>query len=198
MGIEAAQFIAQLVSTNPLDSDARSSASSHIQLIKQALLNTFAKVGAAISASSADFSMLAGLGLLPGGVLHMPAGTVALFVQAAAPTGWTQVVTWNDTILRVVNDGTGSSIGGSWTISGVTAADAGHPLAVSELPVHSHTANSIATTGTVQGGGSLTMVSGTSNTVSVGAGNAHTHTITIAADGTWRPAYVNVIACSKN
>jgi hypothetical protein len=41
-----------------------------------------------------------------------PSGTVLLFYQAAAPTGWTQVTTQNNKALRVVS-GTGGGTGGS-------------------------------------------------------------------------------------
>ena len=52
----------------------------------------------------------------------IPSGTViGAFIQAAAPVGWTQVNTWNDAVLRFVdNTGTGAATGGSWSISGVT------------------------------------------------------------------------------
>jgi len=42
----------------------------------------------------------------------IPAGTVICFFQAAAPTGWTQVVTQNDKVLRVVS-GAGGGSGGT-------------------------------------------------------------------------------------
>ena len=42
----------------------------------------------------------------------IPSGTVMLFYQASAPTGWTQVTTQNNKALRVVN-GTGAGTGGN-------------------------------------------------------------------------------------
>jgi hypothetical protein len=64
---------------------------------------------------------------IPGSVDHFPAGTVMVFYQAAAPTGWTKVTTQNDKVLRVVS-GAGGASGGT--------------LAVSTGMTHSHTVNS--------------------------------------------------------
>ena len=65
----------------------------------------------------------------------MPSGTRMLFYQANAPTGWSQVTSLNDRVLRVVS-GNGGSTGGSWSISGLNVE--GHTLSTSEIPSHSH------------------------------------------------------------
>ena len=113
----------------------------------------------------------------------IPSGTVLPFIQATAPVGWTQVNTWNDRVIRIVdNTGTGGSTGGSWTISGLT--DSGHTHA----------------------GGTLTVVSGTGLWLEtlIGAtsakidGTTASTAITISSDATWRPSRLDVIACSKD
>lgn len=55
-----------------------------------------------------------------GGVIveSFASGTVMIFRQTSAPTGWTKGSTYNDVVLRAVT-GTPSS-GGSWTISGLS------------------------------------------------------------------------------
>ena len=55
----------------------------------------------------------------------IPSGTViGSFLQATAPTGWTQVTTWNDQVLRVIGSaGTGGTTGGNWAISGCTVGN---------------------------------------------------------------------------
>jgi hypothetical protein len=73
---------------------------------------------------------------LPGGTAgEIPSGSVMLFWQAAAPTGWTQVTTQNDKALRVVS-GTGGVAGGTNAFSTVQAqtVTGSHTLALSELP----------------------------------------------------------------
>lgn len=67
-----------------------------------------------------------------------PTGTLMLFQQTAAPTGWTKQTTHNDKALRVVS-GTASS-GGVSTFTGVFGdkATGAHTLTIAEMPLHGH------------------------------------------------------------
>lgn len=84
----------------------------------------------------------------------IPAGTKMLFVQTAAPTGWTKDTTHNNKALRIVN-GTASE-GGTKAFTTVFAAGASVSavsLTTAQLPSHTHTGPShthtfSATTGT--------------------------------------------------
>ncbi len=94
-----------------------------------------------------------------------PSGTVMVFHQASAPTGWTKSTAQNNKALRVVS-GTGGGSGGSWNLSsGVTSSSTGahthsgpshthstpnhshshslsagsHTLSTSQMPSHNHT-----------------------------------------------------------
>jgi phage-related tail fiber protein len=71
--------------------------------------------------------------------MGFPSGTTMLFVQTAAPTGWTKSTTHNDKALRIVS-GTASSGGTSAfsTVFGKTATNS-YALVGTDLPVHSHT-----------------------------------------------------------
>jgi hypothetical protein len=65
----------------------------------------------------------------------VPSGTNMPFFQAAAPTGWTQLTTQNDKLLRVVS-GSGGATGGTnpfstWNAQTVTGV---HTLSLSEVP----------------------------------------------------------------
>ena len=145
---------------------------------------------------------------------NIPSGTNMIFQQAAAPKGWTQRTDLNDRVLRLVSGGSGGTAGGSWTISGLTVQ--GHVLTVSEIPSHTHTGTTDATSGrdgapTYPAPSSASLsypnppptvypdVSShthTFTTNATGGGAAHSHGLT--SDGTWRPAYVDIIACTKN
>jgi hypothetical protein len=91
-----------------------------------------------------------------------PAGTVKLFYQATAPTGWTKLATQDNKSLRVVS-GTGGGSGGITNFSAVLSSSANNltvnvnntfpvqvvsgtgqnvgntTLALSQLPNHTHT-----------------------------------------------------------
>jgi len=77
----------------------------------------------------------------------IPNGSVMAFFQASAPTGWTQVTTQNDKVLRVVS-GTGGGTGGTWaTNSGVTTSEVGAHTHTSAAHTHTsaaHTHNGAA------------------------------------------------------
>lgn len=100
-------------------------------------------------------------------------GTVMVFVQSSAPTGWTRLTDsalYNDRLVRVVSGALGPT-GGSWTISGLTAP---HTHGVSTLNVDTGAAN--------EG-----RFDSTSN-----------NTQAISSDGSWRPLYVDVIVCQRS
>ena len=72
-------------------------------------------------------------------------GTVMLFVQTAAPTGWTKSVANNDKALRVVSGAasTGGSVAfttafASQAVSGTNGASGAYTLATADIPSHSH------------------------------------------------------------
>lgn len=132
---------------------------------------------------------------------QLPSGVKALFCQAAAPTLWTKDTDVNDRVLRIVS-GTGAGTGGSWTISGISVD--GHALTKAETPPHVHT-EAAASYGTNlwpnAGSGSLALQSPIAGDTGDGsadglAGDAHTHGLTIGSS--WRPAYVDVIKCTKD
>lgn len=124
-----------------------------------------------------------------------PTGTRMLFAQATAPTSWTQDTTTNDVLLRLVS-GNGGGSGGNWTISG--AAVLGHQLTIAEMPSHTHIQEGDSTDdATGDGAGPRFMRSGvTKASQATGGDQAHSHGISF--DGSWRPAYTDVILCVKD
>lgn len=143
----------------------------------------------------------------------IPTGTVMLFYQAAAPTGWTQVATQDNKALRVVS-GTGGVAGGSvafttafasQAVSGSVGTSGATTLSTSQIPSHQH---SIPIRGA--GGDDPSNIPATSNLVgdnypnnitgATGGGGSHTHTggtftgtaINLAV------SYIDIILASKN
>jgi len=104
----------------------------------------------------------------------IPAGTVMLFYQSAAPTGWTQVTTLNDYALRIVS-GTGGSTGGSVAFSTAFASQAvSGSVAATGSSTATGTTDSTTATGTIAATGSSTATGTTDSTTATG---------TIAATG---------------
>ncbi len=144
-----------------------------------------------------------------GGGTTIPAGTVILFYQATAPTGFTQVTTQNNKALRVVS-GTGGGTGGSvvfttafasQAVSGSVGTSGATTLSTSEIPSHTHT---VPLSSNACDGGSfpLSFNAGGYNPSSgaTGGGGSHTHTggtftgtaINLAVQ------YIDIILASKD
>ena len=140
-------------------------------------------------------------------------GTVMLFVQTAAPTGWTKSTTHDNKALRVVS-GTAASGGTTAftsvfanqtptiTLSGLSAGAT--TLSTAQIPSHTHTV------GVVTGASSNSIASaqGATNaypstfaTGATGGGGSHTHTVSGSGSSsaiTLNVAYVDVIIATKN
>lgn len=151
----------------------------------------------------------AATGLTNTSSLGFPTGTLMLFQQTAAPTGWTKQTTHDNKALRVVS-GTASSGGTSAfttvfanqtptiTTSGLSAGAT--TLSTAQMPSHTHT-----TGYTLSGGGSVSFVDGgtglSTTTGSTGGGGSHTHSISGSATSsaiTLNVQYVDLIIASKN
>ena len=139
------------------------------------------------------------------GIDIIPAGSLMLFQQSSAPTGWTKGTAHDNKALRVV---TGSaSSGGSNTfaaafnnnqrVSGttsstsvtITGSTAAHTLTISEMPAHTHTEGGTQEFGTTSS--TATGVRNTGNstpgnqfeTQSTGGGGSHSHDVGTLAGG---------------
>lgn len=153
----------------------------------------------------------------------IPSGTKMLFIQTAAPTGWTKDTTHDNKALRVVS-GVASS-GGSvdftsaFTSQAVGGTNGGYTLGVGDIPAHHHlefNADSAATSGTtltganfstwqratgsssndysIQGDGTAPTLGLTSDT---GGGGSHTHSFS-GTNIDLTVKYVDSIICTKN
>ena len=137
-------------------------------------------------------------------------GTLMLFQQTAAPTGWTKQTTHHDKALRVVNGSvsTGGAVFFSATFantsptittSGLSAGAT--TLSTTQIPSHTHStigACGIPAMVRVENGGSPG--ASATQTGAAGGGGSHTHSISGSATSSLIPlnvAYVDLIIASK-
>lgn len=129
----------------------------------------------------------------------IPTGTVMLFAQTNAPTGWTKITTHDNKALRVVSGSASSGGTTSFTAAFNTQFTTdGHVLTESEMPVHTHSGyvgiayggSHTGSAGFEEGRGSPDWTSGSIG--NAGAGDPHTHTLNFDVQ------YVDVILASKN
>ena len=150
------------------------------------------------------------------------AGTVMLFAQTAAPTGWTKnTTTGNNNALRIVT-GTASSGGsvdfttafasqtpsGSVTISSVSGSAGATTLTTPQIPSHTHTIPVIGNnnTGTQTANSALNPTQPAYATSATGGGGDHTHPFSFSSgSGTFSGnainlavKYVDVIRATKD
>lgn len=141
----------------------------------------------------------------------IPAGAITNFVNASAPTGWTQVTTYNNYAMRVVS-GTGAGTGGSvdFTTAFANGTVGATTLSTSQMPSHNHSGSfsasyyvSGASVGSAIGpisNGTTSLTTnnfytgaGTSFSVaSNGGGGSHTHSLSLEV------RYVDNILCQKS
>jgi hypothetical protein len=151
-----------------------------------------------------------------------PSGTVMLFVQTSAPTGWTKSTTHDNKALRVVSGSvtTGGSVAfttafASQAVAGSVGTSGATTLSTSQIPSHTHTAPGVVLWSTYNGGNPPDLFSGTTaaansgtpsstyygpNTGATGGGGSHDH-----SGGTFTGTainlavqYVDVIIATKN
>lgn len=128
------------------------------------------------------------------------AGTVMLFVQTSAPTGWTKSTTHDDKALRVVSGAASSGGSVAFTTAFANGNAGATTLSTSQIPSHSHN----VTYASVNLGGAanyLVFNSGLVNTynqtfsnlvAAAGGGGSHTHSLSLAVQ------YVDVIIATKD
>ena len=142
-------------------------------------------------------------------------GTLMLFQQTSAPTGWTKQTTHNDKALRVVS-GTASSGGTSAfttvftnqtpTINTSGLSAGATTLSTTQIPGHNHTyptygGGCCGTFGAAYAGPQSSTQKGPYNTSSTGGGGSHTHSVSGSATSsaiTLAVQYVDLIIASKN
>jgi hypothetical protein len=137
----------------------------------------------------------------------IPSGTVMLFVQTSAPTGWVKSTAHDNKALRVVSGtaGAGGSVAFTTAFANqtVSATVGGTTLATSQIPSHEHNIK-IVTNGGDGGQTAIQLQPGILSTgfsggliQSTGGGGSHTHSFTGTAINL-AVQYVDVIICTKS
>lgn len=132
-----------------------------------------------------------------------PSGTLMVFSQPSAPTGWTQIATGStdNRMLRSVNT-LGGSFGGSdnpisWDSSHLHNTQS-HTLTEAEMPSHVHTEITAVSSAAGTGAAVTTAIVGAGNTGSTGGGGSHNHGTTVSAGDVFAPRYLNLIVAQKD
>ena len=152
----------------------------------------------------------------------IPAGTVMLFGQTAAPTGFTKLTNLDNYALRVVSGtaSTGGSVAfttafasqtptGSVSITAVAGSAGATTLTTPQIPAHSHTINQYSGDGQPAlrvAAAQPNDFAGTSSTNNTGGGGSHTHPFSFSSgSGTFTGnainlavQYVDVIRATKD
>jgi hypothetical protein len=144
-------------------------------------------------------------GVITGAWAYLPSGTAMIFVQTAAPTGWTKSTTHDNKALRVVSGTAGS--GGTTAFTSVFTS---RTITTANMPTHTHTVTDpghthTASTGQpfVTYGGSYTASGAGAFTPQPASINSATTGITIANAGSgtamdFAVQYVDVIIATKD
>jgi len=129
------------------------------------------------------------------------AGTVLIFAQTSAPTGWTKLTNLDNYALRVVSGA--ASTGGTVAFTTAFASQAvsgsvgSTTLSTSEIPSHSHSTRASTGFGCDPGSIAGPTGNGGANSGSTGGGGSHTHSFSGTAINL-AVQYVDVIRASKN
>lgn len=122
-------------------------------------------------------------------------GTVMLFQQSAAPTGWTKQTALNDYGLRVTSGAVGVVSGTAFSTVFAQSAVGNTTITQSTMPSHAHGYEFAFSDGVQKPNGTgtspLDQVGGASTT-SVGSDGPHSHSVQLAL------SYVDVIIAAKN
>lgn len=128
-------------------------------------------------------------------------GTIIIFQQASAPTGWTRITTNDDAALRIVSGAVSTGgVNGFSTVMAQTQVGS-TALVLNQIPPHTHTYNQGSNDGTLGDSGVLLNYAAFNQNTSVTSGSTggsggvalgHQHTITM------NMKFVDVIAASKD
>lgn len=143
----------------------------------------------------------ASTGLYNTSAVGFDSGTVMLFVQTSAPTGWTKSTTHNDKALRIVSGSvsTGGSVAFSTAFGTppITGSIGATTLSVAQIPSHTHTYAYPIFADIASSNPQAAISTTTATTGATGGGGSHTHSLG-SATAVINVAYVDVIIAIKD
>jgi hypothetical protein len=169
MGIESAQYVNQLVPSNPLSTDSVSQADDHLRMIKSTLVATFPNLNSPVTATAAQLN-----NPIPSGAVILWTGSATAIPEGYALCDGTQ---GTPDLRGSFIIGAGDITNGAAYAPGATGGSATSGFGGS----HTHTANngSAALQQT-----SLAVAAGALSALATDADSGHTHTINEVGDHT--------------
>lgn len=167
MSLESAEYINELVLTNPEDTDQAHEADDHMRLIKKVLQQSFPNISEAVTATALDLNVLTGSSGT-GAVIVFSPGDRIMLMSSRLPAGWTVYSATADRVLLGTETlSEADDWGGTWD----------HGTGLYAQPNTVNVQPNPAT-----GGPEV---------------NTDSHGHNVLSDQTWRPAYVKVITIQK-
>lgn len=218
MGLEAAVYIDELVTANPVGTDDRSFGDDHIRMLKRVLKNSFPNISGPVTMTDVEMNNIIG-NLVPPGIISMWSGTLATI-----PSGWklcngVGTISNGNPVPNIIDRfiiASQSDSGGTYNIGAtggskdqtVTGTTAGTALTVAQLPNHSHgfgggrfvELNNASGPGNNGNGGYSggQNIIGISATDTAGSDQTHNHAISITTVDANLPPYYALAFIIKN
>ena len=207
MGLENAQYIAELDETNPEGTDSRRQGDDHIRMIKGVLRKTFPEFDEALTAKPSDLNdIIANNRGVQSKMIVMYWGS-----EDEIPEGWVLCDGGNGTpnlkdrfVMSSGDNYAPGQVGGSNDVNAEFTTEE-HKLTVAQIPSHSHTVNvdhknNVGVTNT--GGQRVGKENNADHAINiesstVGGGKGHTHDVKVEVEDGNMPAFMALMYIMK-
>lgn len=202
MPLSPPTYIGLMDPTNPRGTDSRTISDDYHRNIQESVRQTLPNLTGEVSATHGDLNLLTGKAAASAKLMTGDVGTVGVFLQAAAPTGWTISTAFDGRALMVKGTLGGAAIPGGGT------AGTDDPGLMDKVPSHTHTGTGagagVSYTEPYYSGEVLGVTPGTGvdrTQIQAGTTGAVSTTLTVDANAgaaNWAPLLTATIACTLN